>query len=78
MPLRKEAKEGRGEREKTGKEGERDMGTKKENQSLKCPEEGLIKHRACTQWNTYILWSSVSEDSGSAQMGTVELRYHHI
>lgn len=49
MPLRKEAKEGRGEREKTGKEGERDMGTKKENQSLKCPEEGLIKHRACTQ-----------------------------
>ena len=49
MPLRKEAKEGRGEREKIGKEGERDMGTKKENQSLKGPEEGLIKHRACTQ-----------------------------
>lgn len=49
MPLRKEAKEGRGEREKIGKGGERDMGTKKENHSLKCPEEGLIKLRACTQ-----------------------------
>ena len=48
-PLRKEAKEGRGEGEKIGKEGERDTGTEKENHSLKCPEEGLIKHRACTQ-----------------------------
>ena len=78
MPLRKEAKEGRGEREKIGKGGERDMGTKKENHSLKCPEEGLIKLRACTQWDMYTIWSSVSEDSGSAQMGTMERPYRHI